>query len=41
MFFFNGSLVLSLVHLYHINILSQKAYGQSAHVQTFVTKKRK
>nr|CAH0098090.1 unnamed protein product [Daphnia galeata] len=34
-------LVLSLVHLYHINLLSQKMYGQNATVQTFVTKKRK
>lgn len=34
-------LVLSLVHLYHINLLSQKIYGQSVAVQTFTTKKRK
>lgn len=39
------SLILSLVHLYHINLVSQKTYNQqytqATNVQTFSNKKRK
>merc|ERR1711973_3977 len=34
-------MALSLFHLYNINLLSQKLYGQSASAQTYPTRKRK